>query len=149
MSKGTRSIVLFICLLLAAPLMCAADSLTEWERGIFTEIVQTWHEMLYTIPRGSSAYSIDIDNVYQQVATKYSITLAEVKRINTKGTEMEPSEQDYRIYDEYLKQFEALPKGSTTDDVRRLHVAVANQFGISLARLHEIEYLMKEGFWGL
>jgi len=149
MSKGTRSSVLFICLLFVAPLMCAADSLTEWERGIFMEIVQTWHEMLYTIPRGSSSSSKDIDNIYQQVATKYSITLAEVKRINTKGTATEPSEQDYLIYDEYLKQFGALPQGRTTDDVRRLHVAVANQFGISLARLHEIEYLMEEGFWGL
>lgn len=149
MSKGTRSVVLFICLHFVASLICAADSLTEWERGIFAEIVQTWHEMLYALPRGSSASSKDIDNIHQQVARKYSITLAEVKRINTKGTETEPSEQDYLIYDEFLKQFEALPKSSTTDDVRRLHVAVANQFGISLARLHEIEYLMDEGLWGL
>jgi hypothetical protein len=42
----------------------------------------------------------------------------------------------------------ALPKSSTTDDVKMIHIAVANQFGISLARLHEIEYLMDEGLWG-
>jgi hypothetical protein len=148
MSKLIKSIALVSCLLFVSPVLYAADPLTEWEHGIFMEIVQRWHDLLYTLPNKTQPSTNDLNNIYQQVATKYNITQSEVKRIDGKGIDLEPSERDYQIYDELWKRMDALPKSGTTDDVKRIHIAVANQFGISLARLHEIEYLMDEGFWG-
>jgi len=147
MSKLIKSIALVSCLLFISPVLHAADPLTEWEHGIFMEIVQRWHDLLYTLPNKTQPSTNDLNNIYQQIASKYNIAQSEVKRIDGKGIDLEPSEQDYKIYDELWKRMDAMPKSGTTDDVKRIHIEVANQFGISLARLHEIEYLMDEGFW--
>ena len=147
MSKLIKSIALVSCLLFISPVLYAADPLTEWEHGIFMEIVQRWHDLLYTLPNNTQPSTNDLNNIYQQVASKYNIAQSEVKRIDGKGINLEPSEQDYQIYGELVKRLNAMPKGSTTDDAKRIHIEIANQYGISLARLHEIEYLMDEGFW--
>jgi hypothetical protein len=147
MLQSKKIIVLAFCLLFIVPTLRAADALTDWENGIFMEIVQKWHELLYTLPSNMQPGKNEFQTIYQQIAYQYNISTDEVKRIDNKGLAIEPSDQDYKICDELYKQLDAMPQSSTTDDARRIHVTVANQFGISLEQLHKIEYLMDVGFW--
>jgi hypothetical protein len=125
------------------------QTLNERERGIYLDIVERWHEMLYTKSGNSRPSEEEIQAIWRDVANKYNISFDEVKNIDNKAlTEANPTDEDYKIYDDLWAALDSMPQGATTDDTRRIHSEIANKYGISLYKLHEIEYEMDEGMWG-
>jgi hypothetical protein len=145
MIKFISGIVLISCLVFVSPLLYAAGPLTEWEHGIFIEVVEQWHEYLYTMSGGPGEN--ERNYTYQQVASKYNISVNEVTRIEDKAVNIAPNKQDYEIYEELGRRLDAMPQGGTVEQARRIHLEIANQYGISLVQLHEIEYVMEVGYW--
>lgn len=124
-----------------------AEDLTGFERGVCQDIIERWHQALYDRGGDFEQASKDLEWIYQQVAGKYNISVDEVKKIDGKGITVEPSDQDYKIYDALTKALNSLPQGSNSADSERVHADIANQYGISFYKLHEIEYQMYEGMW--
>lgn len=128
--------------------VCFAETLTDWERGVFQDIAEQWHALLYTQGGNYQPVNADFDRIYQNVANKYNTSIEEVKRIDGKGINEEPGEYDYKIFDDLTARLNALPQGSSMYDAERIHADIASQYGISLNKLYEIEYKMDVGMRG-
>ena len=124
-----------------------SQELSDWEWRVYYDIVERWHELYYDYDDSWSIPQKEFDNLYSQIAEKYAISVEEVKKIDDTGINREPTDREYEIYDELLIRFDALPEDASNAELKRVHREVANEFGISLIELHEIEYRMEEGFW--
>lgn len=124
-----------------------AQSLSDWEQGVFQDIVNRWHNMLYERGGTWRPGEAEFQQIYQQVAADYNTSTDQVKDIDTKALSQEPNETEYRIYDDLGVKLNALPSEASTQDAERAHAQTANQFGISLSKLYEIEYRIEEGWW--
>ena len=73
--------VFSVCLILLSVNSYAAETLNEWERGVFQEIVEKWHNMLYAKGGNWHPETEDFDRIYQEVVGKYNISVDEVKSV--------------------------------------------------------------------
>lgn len=122
-----------------------AQSLSDWESGVFQDVVERWHEMLYSHGGDWVPGTDDFAQIYSEVAGKYNTTVDEVKNIDNKALDQMPSDADFNIFDDLSAGLKALPQTSYRQDSERVHAEVANRHGVSLYKLHEIEYLIREG----
>jgi len=54
-------------------------------------------------------------------------------------------DNEYILFGDLRRRLKAEPSSATVEDDERLHSEIANQYGISVYRLHWIEYKMYEG----
>lgn len=139
------SILAFLLLLLffSAVSYAASGPLNDWEKGVFLDIVEKWHDMLYEKPDNWYPSDQETHSIFSQVANKYNISVDEVEKIDDKGFWAEDlGEKEFNIYDELTKRLNAMPGGGSAAEAQEIHNQVANEYGISLRRLYEIEYKM-------
>jgi hypothetical protein len=144
---------LFLTMLLVGCFLFAGvshgESMQDWEWTVYYDVVETWHEMLYQHPRDWYPSNDDFERIYSQVGAKHGITSKEVSKIDSKAIwAKEITTRENEIADYLWKKLEKLSDYATADDARRAHRETADHFGISLSKLHEIEYRIEETFWG-
>lgn len=146
MNKANKIIVsIFAFAILSGAAVCYAQALNDWETGVFHDVINQWHEMLYVVTNSSNLTKDSYATIFQNVANKYNISVDQVKSIDNRGLDAaNVSDKDYEIYDALVAK---LKTTTTTDEARRVHMDIVNQYGITLAKLNEIEYYMEEGMW--
>lgn len=145
--------VLFLLSFLLSATFSFAQSMTDWERGVFQNIVEKWHALRCAEGDSYWVKKEDLNRIFTQVASEYNISIQQVEEINSKVAVEIPSDYDYRIYDALAAAGKAVegsgpncPKISSHDPgSEATHAEIANQFfGISVDELHKIEYIMEE-----
>jgi len=124
-----------------------AQTLNDWEKGVFQDLVEIWHNKLYELPEGEDLTMNDFKAMYRQVAKKYNINAKQVEEIDNRGLDdlSDLGDAEYILFGEFRRRLQALPASATAEDSEKMHSELANEKGISLYRLHWIEYKMYEG----
>lgn len=136
-----KKIMLFLCFILLSA-TCFAQEITDWERGIFTEIVEKWHDKVTYSGDFFSVSDSDFKQIFQDVAAKYNVSADRVADIDKRlFTTVSVSKEEFGAFDGLMAGLDALPKGVSVDQINAVHAEIAAKYGISLPRLHEIEYI--------
>ena len=123
------------------------QQLADWEWKVYYDIVEKWHELLYEYYYAFDVPQSEFDNMYSQIGNEQGVSSEEVKRIDNEGILREPTDREYDILDELYDRLDTLSENSYKADAERIHDEVAEDYGIGLSQLYEIEYRIEEGFW--
>ena len=146
-TKYFATIAVFLALVFITTTSYAVEAFTDYERAVFLDIAEHWHQAL--IARGYDYEATDKDEtprILQEVANKHNISIDEVRRIDNKGLDgADMTEQDYKTYDDLCVAYKGWTGGYDPGVNRQYHENFARQYGISVYKLYEIEYVME--FW--
>lgn len=99
MNKGfIITLVLLSSLLFTSIAYC--QQLTDWEWGVYYDLVER-----------SYFNSKHSETRYSEVANKYGISVDKVKNIENEALNREPTEREWKIYDDLDDRLMGLPKG--------------------------------------
>lgn len=145
-TKCFATIAVSLVLVLFAAGAYAVESFTGNERAVFLDIAEGWHNALIARGYDYAQADADISRVLQEVANKHNISMDEVRRIDNKGLDgVDMTEQDYKTYDDLCVAYKGWQGGYDPGINRQFHENFARQYGISVSKLYEIEYV--EEFW--
>ena len=147
MDKIKYVMIMLVAVLLIFSAVAYAQTLNDWEKGVFQDLAEKWHNKLYELPYGKNLTMDDFKAIYQEVAKKYNITAKQVEEIDNRGLDdlSDLGDAEYILFGEFRRRLQAMPSSATAEDDERIHNEIANENGISLYRLHWIEYKMYEG----
>ena len=143
-TKYFATIAVSLALVFIATTSYAVESFTGNERAVFLDIAEGWHNALIARGYDYAQADADISRVLQDVANKHNISLDEVRRIDNKGLDgADETEQDYKIYDDLCVAYKGWNGAYDAGVNRQYHENFARQYGISVYKLYEIEYVME------
>ena len=147
MERMKYVMMMLISLLLISGAVSYAQALNDWEKGIFQEFIERWHSKLYELDYGKDLTMDDFKAMYREVAKKYNIKADKVEDIDNRGLDdiSDLGDTEYILFGDFRRRLYALPDSATVEDQENVHNEIANKYGISLYRLHWIEYKMYEG----
>lgn len=141
--KKTFILVIFLGILfLSFSVYCQDLTGREWK--VYYDVAEGYHEILYEVDRGEYPTEEHYNRIYQDIANKYNISIKEVKDIDSRGLDREPTAREYEIVDDLMARINALPEDAGREDFERVDREVANKYGLSLLDLHEIDYRVGE-----
>ena len=114
------SIFLFTCVAFA--------QLTDWEKRVYYDLLET-----------SYFSSKKFDDIYAEVASRHGTTVERVKTIWDKALDDEPTEWEWKVFDDLDERLMSLPKGSSNETRKRIYQEVAAKYGITLIELYSID----------
>lgn len=147
MNKIKFFIITVIVALLFFSAVSYAQLMSDWEKGVFQDLAETWHRKLYELPPGNNLTANDFDDIFREVAKKNNISVKQVEDIDNRGLDdiSDLGDTEYILFGELRRKMYALPSSATVEDDEKIHNEIANKYGISIYRLHWIEYKMYEG----
>ncbi|MFH1577921.1 MAG: hypothetical protein ABIC18_02490 [Candidatus Omnitrophota bacterium] len=126
------------------------ETLSDWDWEVFYQAAEIWHLMVYNSSSDWYMDGDDFDNICQQVANKYGISVDDASDTIFDVTEygyILESDQEGKALDELGDKLDALPDWATYEDGVRVHREVASNYGISLIQLHAIEFADEVWWW--
>ena len=147
MNKIICVIITVAAALLIFSAISYAQVLNDWETGVFQDLAETWHNKLYQLPAGGHLTASDFDEIFREVAEKNNINVEQVKDIDHRGLNdiSDLGDNEYVLFGELRRRIRELSSSYTVEDCEKIHQEVATKYGISIYRLHWIEYKLYEG----
>jgi len=105
--------------------------LADWEKQAYYDLLEAYAFS----PR-------NYDNICAEVASRHGITVEELKSIKVKAYAQEPTDWEWKVYDELNKRVGNLSggaEGSSNEARKRVYQEVAANYGIRLGELYSIE----------
>ncbi|MFC1480132.1 hypothetical protein ACFL5Y_01645 [Candidatus Omnitrophota bacterium] len=128
---------LILIAVLAAFVLSASASygqtVTGWERKVYYRLV----EKSWSLPEGSSKETYD--RVTREVAGEYGLTYGEINDIADRVWDQDLTDHEWEIIDDLDAKLDALPSGYSKAQSERVYREVANEYGISLNVLDDID----------
>ena len=131
---------LLFSVIIAACLGAAASAeVTGQEWKVYYDLVEEWHNQLYVT--GNDPFK-SYDNAVLAISSTSGLTKDQIDDIEKRVLEnRELSEQEWKIYDDLMDSLNTLPENAGRYESEQVHSRMASKYGITIMKLHEIEYI--------